>query len=57
MAIRELIRQNDPDCDMSKADKVWLQTWIHSHDVVDVLKTSYLKDKAAFRARLYGLTD
>ena len=25
--------------------------------VVDVLKTSYLKDKAAFRARLYGLTD
>jgi hypothetical protein len=31
MAIRELIRQNDPDCDMSKADKVWLQTWIHGH--------------------------
>ena len=25
--------------------------------VVDVLKTTYLKDKAAFRARLYGLTD
>ena len=31
MAIRALIRQNDPDSDMSKADKVWLQTWIHSH--------------------------
>ena len=31
MAIRELIRQNDPDRDMSKADKVWLQTWIHGH--------------------------
>jgi hypothetical protein len=25
--------------------------------VVDMLKTTYLKDKAAFRARLYGLTD
>ena len=25
--------------------------------VVDILKTTYLKDKAAFRARLYGLTD
>ncbi|TPI44727.1 hypothetical protein FJW05_21020 [Mesorhizobium sp. B2-9-1] len=25
--------------------------------VVDVLKTTYLKDKAAFRARLYGLID
>ncbi|MBZ9881040.1 hypothetical protein LB535_01640 [Mesorhizobium sp. CA10] len=25
--------------------------------VVDVLKTTYLKDKGAFRARLYGLTD
>lgn len=25
--------------------------------VVDVLKTTYLKDKVAFRARLYGLTD
>jgi len=25
--------------------------------VVDVLKTTYLKDKAGFRARLYGLTD
>ena len=25
--------------------------------VVDVLKTTYLKDKAAFRARLYGLLD
>ncbi|MGE0500177.1 MAG: DUF6638 family protein [Rhizobiaceae bacterium] len=27
------------------------------HLVVDVLKTTYLKDKAAFRERLYGLTD
>lgn len=26
-------------------------------NVVDTLKTSYLKDKAAFRAKLYGLTD
>ena len=26
-------------------------------DVVDVLKTTYLKDKAGFRERLYGLTD
>ena len=25
--------------------------------VVDVLKTTYLKDKVAFRTRLYGLTD
>ena len=25
--------------------------------VVDTLKTTYLKDKAAFRARLYGLVD
>ena len=25
--------------------------------VVDTLKTTYLKDKAAFRARLYGLAD
>jgi hypothetical protein len=31
------------------------QAW-RSH-VVDVLKTTYLKDKAGFRARLYGLTD
>jgi hypothetical protein len=145
MAIRALIRDNDPDCDLSKADKVWMQTWIHRHadlinkdgvfpflnatkrevaqlgrvkidevfpqhrflivrgkpdhadawltnrlisdfvpsdfvskyvfnkqgfyadyesfsegwrsHVVDVLKSSYLKDKAAFRERLYGLRD
>jgi hypothetical protein len=25
--------------------------------VVDILKTTYLKDKVAFRTRLYGLTD
>ena len=31
MAIRALIRENDPDRDMGKADKVWLQTWIHGH--------------------------
>ena len=31
MAIRALIRDNDPDRDLSKADKVWLQTWIHGH--------------------------
>ena len=31
MVIRALIRDNDPDRDMSKADKVWLQTWIHGH--------------------------
>ena len=35
--------------------KLLREAW-RSH-VVDVLKTSYLKDKAAFRARLYGLTD
>jgi len=27
------------------------------HHVVDILKTTYLKDEAGFRARLYGLTD
>ncbi|MDH4988395.1 hypothetical protein QEZ47_23350 [Aminobacter anthyllidis] len=31
------------------------ETW--RSNVVDTLKTSYLKDKAAFRAQLYGLTD
>ena len=145
MAVRELIRQTEPNRDLAKADKVWLQTWIHGHadlinkdgtfpflnaakreiaqlghlrieevfpqhrfqvirarpdhpdawltnrliadfvpddfvslyvfnkqtfykeyegwskrwqaHVVDTLKTTYLKDKAAFRERLYGLTD
>jgi hypothetical protein len=145
MAIRELIRDNEPGADLTRADKVWLQTWIARHadlinedgvfpflnatkrevaqtgrlkpdevspqhrflivrarpdhpdawltnrlisdfvpsdfvsryvfnkqtfykdyegwseawrrQVVDVLKSTYLKDKAAFRARLYGLTD
>jgi len=33
----------------------WNKLW-RKH-VVDTLKTTYLKDKAAFRARLYGLTD
>jgi len=33
----------------------WPKRW-QAH-VVDTLKTTYLKDKAAFRERLYGLTD
>ena len=145
MAIRGLIRDHDPKADMSKADKVWMQTWIARNaglinqdgtfpflnamkrevaqsghvridevfpqqrflivrgkpdhpdawltnrlisdyvpfdfvaryvfskqtfykdyeswdetwraQVVDVLKSTYLKDKPAFRERLYGLTD
>lgn len=145
MAVRALIRAAEPNRDLNKVDKVWLQTWIHSHadainsdgifpflngakreiaqlgqlrleevfpqhrflvvraktdhpdawltnrlisefvpsdfvsryvfnkqgfykdyeglnevwrsNVVDTLKNSYLKDKAAFRAQLYGLTD
>jgi len=145
MAVRELIRQTEPSRDLAKADKVWLQTWIHGHadlinkdgtfpflnaakreiaqlghlrieevfpqhrfqvirakpdhpdawltnrlisdfvpadfvsryvfnkqgfykdfegfsevwrsNVVDVLKSTYLKDKDAFRERLYGLED
>ena len=28
MAIRALIRDNDPTADLANADKVWLQTWI-----------------------------
>ena len=31
MAIRALIRETEPKRDLSKADKVWLQTWIHGH--------------------------
>ena len=31
MAVRELIRQTEPNRDLAKADKVWLQTWIHGH--------------------------
>ncbi len=145
MAIRALISQAEPTRDIGNADKVWLQTWIHSNAdiinrdgtfpflnaakreisqlgqlrienveplhrflvvrakpdhpdawltnrlisdfvpfdfvsryvfnkqgfykdyegygeaqraaVVDTLKTTYLKDKEAFRARLYGLVD
>ncbi|TPI21433.1 DUF6638 family protein [Mesorhizobium sp. B4-1-1] len=145
MVVRALIRDAEPNRNLTDVDKVWLQTWIHGHadliaqdgnfpflnaakreiaqfghlkiedvpprqrflvvrakpdhpdawltnqlisdfvpqdfvsryvfnkpgfykdydgfsdawrsDVVDVLKTTYLKDKAAFRARLYGLTD
>jgi hypothetical protein len=145
MLVRNLIHKAEPERDISKLDKVWLQTWIHANadlinrdgtfpflnaakreiaqygqlkledvfpqqrflavrakpdhpdawltnrlisdfvpfdfvsryvfnkqgfyrdyegfaepwraHVVDVLKTTYLKDKAAFRERLYGLTD
>lgn len=145
MVVRGLIRDAEPDRNLSDVDKVWLQTWIHGHadliardgnfpflnaakreinqygqlkidevfpqqrflvvrarpnhpdawltnrlisdfvpsdfvsryifnkqgfyrdwegfsqawrtHVVDVLKTTYLKDKAGLRARLYGLTD
>ena len=35
--------------------QTFAEPW-RSH-VVDVLKTTYLKDKAGLRARLYGLTD
>jgi len=145
MVVRALIRDADPNRNLTDVDKVWLQTWIHGHadliaqdgnfpflnaakreiaqlghlkiedvpprqrflvvrakpdhpdawltnqlisdfvpqdfvsryvfnkpgfykdydgfsdawrsHVVDVLKTTYLKDKVALRARLYGLTD
>ncbi|KUM24848.1 hypothetical protein AU467_29160 [Mesorhizobium loti] len=145
MVVRALIRDAEPNRNLTDVDKVWLQTWIHGHadliasdgnfpflnaakreiaqfghlkledvpprqrflvvrarpdhpdawltnqlisdfvpqdfvsryvfnkpgfykdfdgfsdawrsHVVDVLKTTYLKDKVAFRARLYGLTD
>ena len=145
MAVRDLIRQAEPKTDLNKADKVWLQTWIHGHadlinrdgmfpflnaakreiaqlghlrleevfpqhrflvvrakpdhpdawltnrlisdfvpfdfvsryifnkqgfyadyegfseiwcsHVVEILKSTYLKDEAGFRAKLYGLTD
>lgn len=145
MVVRGLIRESEPNRNLSNVDKVWLQTWIHNNaerinqdgnfpflnaakreinqlgqlridevspgqrflvvrarpdhpdawltnrlisdfvpsdfvsryvfnkqgfyadyegfsqnwraHVVDVLKTAYLRDKAAFRARLYGLTD
>ncbi|TIM27655.1 MAG: hypothetical protein E5Y61_23150, partial [Mesorhizobium sp.] len=145
MVVRALIRDAEPDRNLTDVDKVWLQTWIHSHadlitrdgnfpflnaakreiahlgylkvedvfpqqrfltirakpghpdawltnqlisdfvpqdfvsryvfnkpgfysdydgfsdawrsHVVDVLKTTYLKDKVAFRTRLYGLAD
>ena len=35
--------------------EAWKEPW-RSH-VVDTLKTTYLKDKAGYRARLYGLVD
>lgn len=31
MAILALIREAEPERDIAKADKVWLQTWIHGH--------------------------
>ena len=31
MAIRALLRQDDPDADLSRIDAVWLQTWMHRH--------------------------
>jgi len=31
MALRALIQKLEPERDLGKADKVWLQTWIHSH--------------------------
>ena len=145
MVIRSLIRQSEPQRDLTEADKIWLQAWIHNNatlinrdgnfpflnmakrevaqlghlrledvlplhrflvvrakpdhpdawltnrlisdfvpsdfvsryvfnkqgfykdyesanavwrkDVVEILKTTYLKDKEAFRKRLYGLVD
>ncbi len=145
MTVRTIIHRAEPEADLSKIDKVWLQTWIHGHadliardgtfpflnaakreaaqtgridleqveaqrrflvlrakpdhpdawltnmliaefvpddfiaryvfnkqsfykdyqgfdevwrrHVVNVLRTTYLSDKAALRARLYGLTD
>ena len=36
MAIRALIQEAEPKRDLSKVDKVWLQTWIHSNaDVIN----------------------
>ncbi len=31
MIVRTLIHQSDPKRDLSTADRVWLQSWIHSH--------------------------
>ncbi|MEO3997873.1 DUF6638 family protein [Mesorhizobium sp. CAU 1732] len=31
MLVRSLIHQSDPKRDLGKADRVWLQTWIHSN--------------------------
>jgi hypothetical protein len=31
MAIRNLVCRTDPTVDLTVADKVWLQTWIHGH--------------------------
>lgn len=31
MAVRMLIHQSDPERDLTQVDRIWLQTWIHSH--------------------------
>lgn len=31
MAVRKLIRAEAPDTELTRVDKVWLQTWIHRH--------------------------
>jgi hypothetical protein len=31
MIVRTLIHQSEPNRDLADADRVWLQTWIHSH--------------------------
>jgi len=31
MVLRKLIHQSDPSRDLTQLDRVWLQTWIHSH--------------------------
>jgi len=31
MAVRAIIAEAEPDRDLSRADKIWFQTWIHAH--------------------------
>ncbi|MDI6027214.1 hypothetical protein QBK99_13535 [Corticibacterium sp. UT-5YL-CI-8] len=31
MAVRDLIRKQEPNRDLGTVDKVWMQTWIHGH--------------------------
>ncbi|QPC85332.1 hypothetical protein GA830_00195 [Mesorhizobium sp. NBSH29] len=36
MVIRSLIHQSEPQRNIARADKVWLQTWIHAHaDIIN----------------------